>query len=161
MNRPMIIVAFIFFMLSHERLSAEETKKEAELHRAVAEFSQAFVKADESRLGELLTENYLHINGNSGTVLDRNQWLSWIKTRKRQLEDGDLVVIDYRIEELKVVLHGETAVVTGLVSSSGIRSGVKFSSRIRFSNTWVLHDGRWRRAAFHDSPAPLANPAKK
>ncbi len=120
----------------------------------MASFGRAFVEADVPTLDALLADTYVHVNGSSGNVLNRNEWLTWVKTRQAELEAETLVVGDYRIEELEVVLFGEAAVVTGVAISSGIRNGDLFETRLRISNVWIFGGGAWRRAAFHDSPIP-------
>ena len=73
-------------------------------------------------------------------------------SRRAELESGDLLISEYRIEDLRIEMYGNTAVVTGVVFSSGSRKGEKFDSQVRFTNVWVFQGGSWRRAAFHDSP---------
>lgn len=103
-----------------------------------------------------MTTEYSHVNGGSGTVLTREEWLAWIRDRREEIDAGKLVVRVYRIEDLAVRVYGDSAVVTGVAHSTGERQGSPFTSRVRFTNLWVLDDGEWRRAAFHDSPLPAA-----
>ncbi len=118
---------------------AQQMSREHEVRAAVSAFSRAFVEADVSVLRTLLTEDYVHINGRSGSLLNRDEWLNWIASRRAELDSGRLVIDTYRIEDVNVQIHGEAAVVTG---------------RVRFTNVWVEQGGVWRRAAFHDSPFP-------
>ena len=132
--------------------SAGAVNSEAEVRAAVVLFGDAFVEADISILEDLLEENYIHINGSSGNVLDRDEWLRWVESRREELESGVLVVADYRIEELAIEIHGKAAVVVGVAVSKGTRHGVPNDSQVRFTNVWVHREGAWRRAAFHDTP---------
>jgi len=132
--------------------ATEAVNSEAEVRAAVASFGSAFVEADVPTLEGLLEENYIHINGSSGNVLNRDEWLGWVESRRAELESGALVVSDYRIEDVEVEIHGEAAVVTGVAVASGNRHGVPYHSQVRFTNVWVHRDGAWRRAAFHDTP---------
>ena len=120
----------------------------------LSKLSSAFVEADAATLGRLITDDYIHVNGSSGNVVDREQWLSYIASRRRELEDGVLVVDSYEVHDVEVRLHDETAIVVGIVAVSGTRNGQAFDRRIRFTNVWVEQDGAWRRAAFHDSRLP-------
>jgi len=133
-------------------VSAGAVNSEAEVRAAVVLFGEAYVEADISILEGLLEENYVHINGSSGKVLDRDDWLRWVESRREELESGVLVVADYRIEDLSVEIYGETAVVVGVAVSKGSRNGVPSDSQVRFTNVWVHREGAWRRAAFHDTP---------
>jgi hypothetical protein len=147
-----VVFAALLFIVAHWPALAEVSSREAAVRTAVASFGSAFVEADVPTLEALLTDTYVHVNGSSGNILNRNEWLTWVKTRQAELEAGTLVVSDYRIEDLEVELFGEAAVVTGVAISSGIRNGDSFDTRLRFSNVWIFGGGGWRRAAFHDSP---------
>ena len=68
---------------------AQQTNQEREVRAAVSAFGRAFVQADVSVLQRLLTENYLHVNGRSGSVLNRDQWLKWVASRRAELDSGD------------------------------------------------------------------------
>lgn len=128
--------------------------RETAVRAAVAEFGQAFKQADVAALESLLTADYVHVNGGSGSVLSRGAWLSWIATRRSELESGALVIRDYDVEDVTVSVRGDNAFVTGVVRSRGSRNGEAFSSNVRFTNVWVSQGGAWRRASFHDSRLP-------
>lgn len=134
--------------------AAADTARENAVRNAVNAFGQAFLQADADKLATLLTTDYIHINGGSGNVLNRDEWLGWVASRREELDRETLVVTDYTIADLKVELDGDTAIVTGVASLSGSRNGDPVASRVRFSNVWLFRDGAWRRAAFHDSPLP-------
>jgi hypothetical protein len=134
--------------------SSEEANRKAELQEAVDAFGRAFLEADVSTLRGLLAENYVHVNGRSGNVLNRNDWLEWVESRRAQIDSKELQITEYRIEDVRTVIHGNTAIVTGTIFSKQVTGGEFRTSRIRFTNTWLYRDARWLRAAFHDSPVP-------
>ena len=129
-----------------------EAAPEAELRAAVEAFGRAFREADVQTLGRLLSDNYVHVNGSSGDVLGRSDWLAWMEARRARIENGELSITEYRIEDLSVVIHGDTAIVVGTVISSRVTGGATSTNRVRFSNTWLYSNSTWRRVAFHDSP---------
>lgn len=150
---PNFVIAILMLAVLGAEL-AEKVDREAEVRTAVNVFARAFLEADVPTLKSLLTENYVHVNGRSGDVLNRKNWLKWVKSRRAELENGELVVSDYRVEDVIVALDGNTAIVIGTVFSSQARKESASTSRIRFSNTWLYRKGEWRKAAFHDSPLP-------
>lgn len=125
-----------------------------DVRAAVRRFGEAYVEADVAILESLLTHDYLHVNGNSGNVLTREEWLDWIASRREEIENGSLVVTKYVVDDVRVEIYGTAAVVTGTVDASGIRNEERFASRVRFTNLWVRSNRIWRRAAFHDSALP-------
>lgn len=126
--------------------------KHHEVREAVSAFSKAYVAADVEALEDLLSDDYIHVNGGSGTVLDRESWLHWISQRRENLDAGRLLIDQYEVGNVEIRIHGETAVVVGSVISRERRNGEEFENRLRFTNVWVREAKGWRRAAFHDSP---------
>jgi ketosteroid isomerase-like protein len=53
------------------------------------------------------------------------------------------------VSDLKVQLHGDSAVVTGIWTGKGVDpTGKAFDSRERFADTWVkMADGKWQCVA--------------
>ncbi len=132
--------------------------RDREVRDAVAAFGQALHEADVHTIQSLLTEQYLHVNGASGSVLDRETWLGWIASRRRELDDGVLTIDRYAVSDVDVDMFGSVALVTGAVHAEGRRNGEGFDSRIRFPHVWTRRGGVWRRAAFHDLPVPGGAP---
>jgi ketosteroid isomerase-like protein len=148
----------LLLMASQGPAIAQETSPEDEVRAAVAAFGRAFEKADVAFLETRLTNDYIHVNGRSGSVLNRDEWLKWLSSRQAELKSGELSITSYSVEDLKVQVYGEAAVATGIVRSSGQWGGTEFTSQVRFTNLWVMQGGEWRRAAFHDSPLPESGP---
>ena len=148
----LILIMSLSLLVSPRPSGAQQVSPEHEVRAAVSAFGRAFVEADVSVLQSLLTKNYVHVNGLSGSVLNRDEWISWVVSRRAELDSGELVITTYSIEDVSVRIYGEAAVVTGVVHSSGQRNSALFASQVRFTNVWVSQGGMWRRAAFHDSP---------
>jgi len=156
-RRTRVVGCVLVLLLASLQLpGAREAGPEDEVRAAVSAFGRAFAEADVPYLQSHLTKDYLHVNGRSGSVLHRTEWLDWVESRRAELAGGELMIGDYRVDALVVKIYGAAAVVTGVVESGGVRKGVPFSSRVRFTNVWVRQGGAWLRAAFHDSPVPDA-----
>ena len=132
---------------------AQKTSSVIQLEQAISQSFEAFVEPDLDTLSALLTDDYVHINGSSGTVITKQHWLKWLSSRKKQIEARDYSIEEYEISQLTITLyHGKTATVTEQVTSTGNPKEKAFSSKIGFSNTWFFEDEQWLRAAFHDTP---------
>jgi len=125
---------------------------EVELRDAVTRFGRAFREARVATLDSLLTDDYVHVDGGSASVLDRTSWLEWVGSRRARIVSGELRYDGYRVGDLRIHLHGEAAVVTGVVHARGRDGEEPFASVVRVTNLWVRQEGLWRRAAFHDTP---------
>lgn len=131
-----------------------DTAHRAILHAALEAFGGAFRAGDADALDSLLADDYVHTNGGSGTVLDKRQWLDYVRQRGLDLEQGRLRVDRYDTSNVVVRWHPAAAVVSSQVTSEGVQSGRAFVSRLQVTQIWVWQANRWRRAAFHDSPLP-------
>ena len=130
-----------------------DTDEQAELRARVARFGDAFRAADAPALAAMLATEFSHVNSD-GSKPTREQWLAFVATRRRDLDEGRFRWDLYRNVDLEVRIYGDTAVVTGVNESSGVREGRPFSQRLRFTQVWVREGGQWRRTAFHDSRIP-------
>jgi uncharacterized protein (TIGR02246 family) len=54
--------------------------------------------------------------------------------------------------DLKVTVFGNTAIATGTFAGKGTSAGKPVDARVRFTDTWVMADGKWLCVATHDSP---------
>jgi len=53
--------------------------------------------------------------------------------------------------DLKVTVFGDTAIATGTFTSKGTSAGKPFDLRGRFTDTWVMANGKWQCVASQDS----------
>jgi ketosteroid isomerase-like protein len=56
--------------------------------------------------------------------------------------------------DMKVRLHGDTAVVTGKTHTKGLSGGKPFDFQFQFTDTFVKDSRRWRLLAGHVSKLP-------
>jgi len=58
--------------------------------------------------------------------------------------------------DLKVTVFGDTAIATGTSTGKGTdAAGTPIDARARFTDTWVLANGKWLCVATQDSPLKL------
>jgi ketosteroid isomerase-like protein len=81
-----------------------------------------------------------------GDVLDRESYV-------RGNTEGELRWIEQRLEEVGVVVEGETAVLTAAVVDEVERDGRRETFRLRLTQTWVRDGDRWVVLAGHASHA--------
>ena len=133
-----------------EQALEENLRHAQEVRAAVTQFAEAFVKADTAVLASLLADDYVHTNTNGG-VLDKTRWLAFAKARHEDLKSGNVRIDTYYNDDIRIRVYGQTAVVTGLNTTLGWRDGKEWKMKLRFTHVWVRCEGRWQRAAFHDS----------
>lgn len=129
----------------------QRTFLESQVRAALDTFLVAFRDGAVEVLERMITANYMHCNSGS-PIIGRDAWLDYNRRRRQQLDDGSLIVDSYETREIAVEIVGpEMAVLSGLNINRGRRNGEPYESIVRFTQTWVLQDGHWKRAAFHDT----------
>ena len=80
-----------------------------------------------------------------------------VTTRADDLDEAKKNDPKYEIFEnydMKVRVHGDTAVVIGKTHTKGISGGKPFDLQFQFTDTFVKDGGRWRLLAGHVSKLP-------
>ncbi len=147
--KPILLSFLLVLILSCSEKKPEKAEQESTLKSSIENFNQAFATADIEKLEGLITEDYQHTNGTSQAI-GRSSWLSYLGKRKKALESGELVVHSYDMDELQIQQLGGSAIATAKVTVSQTRDSVKEERAYRVTTVWVLEDGTWKRAGFHD-----------
>jgi ketosteroid isomerase-like protein len=123
---------------------------EQDVRAKVQALADAFLAADAERLSKLIHTDYIHTN-TGGSVVNKQQWLTFIRSRRAELDSGALKISRYENQNVEVRMHGGVAIVTGVNVSEGVRQGAQFARTLRFTQVWSNSgDSGWVRVAFHD-----------
>jgi ketosteroid isomerase-like protein len=79
-----------------------------------------------------------------GEVSDKAKFLADIK-------DPHFNLTSLTIQDLKVSMYADSAVVAGLYRTKGTDEGKAYEHVGRFTDTWVYTEGRWQCVASHTS----------
>lgn len=139
---------YLFCLLSCKTEVSMESNIES-LNQAISDFNLAFEKVDIAKLNQMTTDQYAHVNG-SNSAITKEAWITYLKKRKGQLENGALEIATYQFKDKQLALYDNSAFVTGIIEMDGILDGERFSRRIRVSHFWIMEDKQWKRAGFHD-----------
>lgn len=118
-----------------------------ELEFAVQRLGEAWANGDLKTLEALLSPSYTHTDV-FGALTNRAAWLAYAAGRA-----GRTTQISLQNVEIRRI--GDTAIVTGIndVTGGGGRNpGDKKPLSLRFTQVWMLRDGRWLREAFQGTP---------
>lgn len=122
---------------------------ELRLRQAINGFNLAFKNGNVSQLELMITEDYVHTNGNSKSI-DKAAWLKYLRKREQEIEARALEVLHYEMNELEIAMHDDVAIVTGKIVVKSRREGAIQENEYRITNIWVQESGTWKRAGFHD-----------
>jgi hypothetical protein len=106
-------------------------------------WNEAQVHRDERALEGMIADSFSNTEWD-GEVSERGKFLADIKDPKFK---PDLVTI----QDVKVSLYHNTGVVTGSYHTKGSYNGKPYDHLGRFTDTWVLEDGKWECVASHTS----------
>ncbi len=114
---------------------------EQQIRDLEGQINGAVVSGDLRVFERLLAEDFTHTN-QSGVFRTRDQWLANHKP-------GQSPYTAYDVDELKIRVYGETAVVTARITPKGRTSkGQPITGRYRYLRVWAKRDGEWRVVAF-------------
>ena len=116
---------------------AQTGTAEQELMNLERQWKDSVVKRDIGALQRLYADDYISVDS-EGAV--------WNKAEDIEIDtSGQFRLESYRLEDMKVRLYGDTAVVTGRGAFTGsIDAHNKSSSQFRFSDVFVKRNGQWR-----------------
>jgi hypothetical protein len=91
----------------------------------------------------VLDEDFV-ITFEDGSTYSKTGYLSYSASSSTQVELAE-------IPEMKIRMHGETAVVTGVYHEKGMDNQRTYDYHDRFTDIWMRKAGKWRLVAAHYS----------
>jgi ketosteroid isomerase-like protein len=109
-------------------------------------WNEAQVNRDSRALAGMIGDKFVNTEWD-GEVSERGKFLA-------DIADPEFKVSLLSIQDVKVILYQDTAVVTGVYHTKGTHQGKLFEHAGRFTDTWVLEDAKWECVASHTSLLP-------
>jgi ketosteroid isomerase-like protein len=106
-------------------------------------WNEAQVNRDARSLDAMLGADFVNTEYD-GVVSDRTKFLADIK-------DPQFNLASLTIQDTKVSMYGDSAVVVGTYRTKGTYQGRTYEHVGRFTDTWVFTEGRWQCVASHTS----------
>jgi ketosteroid isomerase-like protein len=101
----------------------------------------AWVNHERETINQLLADDWT-VTDPAGRHLTKIEVLAELDSGERKLESGT-------IDDVKVRLYGDTAVITGRTIAAGSYQGTSVSVKLRFTDVFVKQNGNWRAVASH------------
>ncbi|PYY16925.1 MAG: hypothetical protein DMG60_13385 [Acidobacteria bacterium] len=136
----------------HGQLDSESTRSSdatnivEKITQLEQERSKAQVQSDVSKLNQLLAPEFVEVNA-----------AGQIRTKAENIEghrNGQTHWQAFDLNELKVKVYGNTAVVTGRLTRTGTFAGRDLSGRSRYTRYYVNRQGHWQAIFQHSIPDP-------
>ena len=116
---------------------------EAALMALEEKWDVANTKGDAVALGALLADTFISTNS-EGKVRAKAEVLA-------QLKSGEVKFQASKVDDMKVHVHGDAAVVNGRWTGKFVEKGKNVATAERFTDTWVRQNGQWRCVASQSS----------
>ncbi len=94
------------------------------------------------------------LDGLVGTAFVNTEWDGEISDKAKflvDIKDPQFKPSTLAIQDTKVSMYGDSAVVVGIYHTKGTYQGKPYEHFGRFTDTWVFTEGRWQCAASHTS----------
>ena len=106
-------------------------------------WAKALVAADLSQLDGILAPEWM-CTGDDGALQTKQEEFDALRKK-------DYVAKQFTLDDMKVRVYGDTAVVTGRTTEKSTYKGKDASGVYRWTDTWVKIDDGWQCVATHES----------
>jgi ketosteroid isomerase-like protein len=134
-----VATAILYGAELNEGKSDRKSKSEKEVLKIEKEWADAILRLDTKTIDRLEADEW--------TIIDPSGKLSTKAEDLNNLRSGKLKFQSFQNEEMKVKVHGKTAIVTGLSTIQGTSDGNDITGHYRFTDVLVKKDGTWRAVA--------------
>jgi ketosteroid isomerase-like protein len=105
-------------------------------------WNAAYKKGNVATMESLLADDFI-VTTEDGTTLSKSGYIA---------ANGSTVIVEISdMSDLKVRMHGNTAVVTGAYHEKGVNKGRPYEYHDRFTDVWMNITGKWQVIASHYS----------
>lgn len=123
--------------------SAKPASDEETLKQIERDWGNALVKADMATLDRIMADDWLY-TGADGATMTKAQNFAGLKS-------GQTKIASVVLDDLKVRMFGDAAIVHGGDTAKSSEKGKDTSGHYRWTDVFVKRGGRWLAVATHES----------
>ena len=141
--RKILLSAVTMFLLTMPSLrAAAQEQSDADQVRALDfKLTEAYKQRQVDLLASMLDEDFV-ITFEDGSVYGKTGYISFSATSTIKVDVAEM-------SEVKVRVHGNTAILTGVYHEKGKDKGGPYDYRDRFTDVWMKSGGKWHLIASH------------
>jgi len=144
---PALLIAFLFFAAASHAGALLPRRESHTVHKQIESLEmawrQAVVDNNISAIEHLLADDYVGITAN-GTIEDKSQAIA-------QRKAGTIRVTMLNLDDLKIRLYGDIAVVTSIADLQGVNGQSDISGKYRYTRVYNRRLGEWKIVSFEAS----------
>lgn len=141
----LLLLSFSIISVQAQKKNTKQNKVEAELMQLERDIGQANINRDKAFFERIEANEFIFTDSGGGITTKAEDVASLDKPA------GEFKLVSYDVDEMKVKVYGNTAVVWGRVTSTLKGKDRDIVSKSRFTDTFVKRDGRWQLVAGHSS----------
>ena len=141
----LLIVSTAIYAQKSKTADSKQSKIEAELMQIERDIGEANIKRDKAFFERIEADEFIFTDSGGGITLKAEDVASLDKPA------GEFKLVSYIVDEMKVSVYGNTAVVTGRTTTISRGKDREVTSKSRFTDVFVKRGGRWQIVAGHSS----------
>lgn len=144
MGKGVLILATLWIgLLPLQSLGADQPSDAAEIRSLEVKMLDCYKHRQVEIFAAVLDEDFV-ITFEDGSTYSKTGYLSYSASSSTHIEVAE-------IAEMKIRMHGDTAIVTGIYHEKGIDRQKTYDYHDRFTDVWMKESGKWRLVAAHYS----------
>ncbi|HUA16207.1 MAG TPA: nuclear transport factor 2 family protein [Verrucomicrobiae bacterium] len=133
----------VCLLLLSAHLNAQDRSDAATVRALELRWTESYKQRSIDILSSLLADDFV-ITIEDGSVYSKTGYITHSADASVHVEVAEL-------SDLKVRVHGDTAIVTGAYHEVGESKGKRYEYRDRLTDVWMKAGGRWQVVASHYS----------
>ena len=138
-----LLVILCLLATSSVRAAAQEKPDAATIRSLEMKWTESYKQRSVEILSSLLANDFV-ITIEDGSIYSKVGYISHSADRSTHVQVAEL-------SDLKVRLHGDTAIVTGAYHERGESNGKPYEYHDRLTDVWIKAGGKWQVVASHYS----------
>jgi ketosteroid isomerase-like protein len=144
MIRSRILILIAGLILASNASLFGQGKSEGDTVRALElKWTESYKQRSIDTLSSLLADEFV-ITVEDGNVYSKAGYISHTADSKVRVDVAEM-------SDLKVRIHGTTAIVTGAYHEKGVSEGKPYEYHDRLTDVWIKSAGKWQVVASHYS----------
>ena len=139
--RKIVLLALILGMVPLIRVAAQEESESAKVRTLEVRLMESYKERQIDLLASLLDDEFV-ITFEDGSTYGKTGYISYSATPSVRVDVAEM-------SDVKIRMHGDTAILTGAYHERGDNKGKAYDYRDRFTDVWMKTGGKWRLVASH------------
>ncbi|MET0654849.1 MAG: nuclear transport factor 2 family protein [Pseudoxanthomonas sp.] len=131
-----LIAGLLFAPFTANAQQSDDVALAAALKAQADAWDVAIVRKDRQAIAANMSDSFVQIDSD-GNAADKAKFLAEITAE-------DLTIQPYTVEDFRIRLYGDTAIINGRTAMQGTYQGKPFTSHYRFTDVYVKERGGWR-----------------